>query len=187
MQFLGSSRPLTDASLFPSHHRWSACAGVRVVWPSLLPPWPLPVSGLTFEAFPSTASLDLLRRCKHRRSRSRSAACVTFTPLQRLSFRAEPSPAPLSCASPCRPSTSAPLSVYSQLALPLAFGPTVPTVRSRSVLVVSHHLDGLLRCEAFGLVASRNRPWGPSRFQLPTPASSDPALTGPSSTGVSLE
>ena len=55
-------------------------------WPSLLPPWPSSVPGLAFEAFPSTASLDLLRRCKHRRSRSRSAACVTFTLLQRLSL-----------------------------------------------------------------------------------------------------
>jgi len=94
---------------------------------------------------------------------------------------------PVSRASPCRPSTSAPPSVHSQVALPLPFGPTVPTVRSRSVLVVSHHLDGLLHCEALGLVASRNRPWGPPRFQLQTPASSTPALTAVSGTGVPLE
>ena len=33
-----------------------------------------------------------------------------------------------------------------------SFGPTVPTARSCSVLVVSHHLDGFLRAEATGLL-----------------------------------
>jgi hypothetical protein len=35
---------------------------------------------------------------------------------------------------------------------------------SRSVLVVSHHLDGFLRSETRGLVASRCRSWGSPRF-----------------------
>jgi hypothetical protein len=35
----------------------------------------------------------------------------------------------------------------------------VPPSKSRSVLVVSHHLDGFLRCVVCGLVASRCRSW----------------------------
>jgi hypothetical protein len=40
---------------------------------------------------------------------------------------------------------------------------------SRSALVVSHHLGGLLRIEGRGLVASRCRPWGSPRFRTPCP------------------
>jgi hypothetical protein len=46
------------------------------------------------------------------------------------------------------------------------FGLEVPPSKSRSVLVVSHHLDGFLRCCGCGLVASRCRSWGSSRFGL---------------------
>jgi hypothetical protein len=45
-----------------------------------------------------------------------------------------------------------------------AFGLEVPTSRSRSALVVSHHLDGFLCSEARRLIASCCRPWGSSRF-----------------------
>jgi hypothetical protein len=40
---------------------------------------------------------------------------------------------------------------------------------SRSVLVVSHHLDGFLRAKDHGLVASRYRSWGSPRFPKPAP------------------
>jgi len=46
------------------------------------------------------------------------------------------------------------------------FGFEVPPSKSRSVLVVLHHLDGFLRCCGCGLVASRCRSWGSSRFGL---------------------
>ena len=38
------------------------------------------------------------------------------------------------------------------------------TRHTRSVLVVSRHLDGLLHLTVFGLIASRYRPWGSPRF-----------------------
>jgi len=44
------------------------------------------------------------------------------------------------------------------------FGPTSPGVGSCSAPVVSHHLDGLLRIAARGLVASRCRSWGSPCF-----------------------
>jgi hypothetical protein len=46
----------------------------------------------------------------------------------------------------------------------VAFGPTAPPVQPCSALVVSHHLDGFLRVQACGLVASRCRSWGSPRF-----------------------
>jgi len=50
-----------------------------------------------------------------------------------------------------------------------SFGLGMPIPRSCSVLVVSHHLDGLLRATARGLVASLCRPWGSSRFVRDSP------------------
>jgi len=44
--------------------------------------------------------------------------------------------------------------------------PRLPASESRSVLVVSHHLDGFLRSKGRGLVASRCQSWGSSRFVL---------------------
>lgn len=40
------------------------------------------------------------------------------------------------------------------------------TRHTRSALVVSHHLDGLLHLTVSGLVASRYRPWGSPRFRI---------------------
>jgi hypothetical protein len=57
---------------------------------------------------------------------------------------------------------------------------------SRSILVVSHHLDGLLRTpslklpsasQLLGLVASRSRPWGSLRFYRLPPFFPATALT----------
>jgi len=65
------------------------------------------------------------------------------------------------CAPPSSlPSASTPGEVKT-----LTFGQPVPSGWSRSVLVVSHHLDGLLRAGARGLVASHIRPWGSSCFR----------------------
>jgi hypothetical protein len=47
---------------------------------------------------------------------------------------------------------------------PKSRGPTAPPVQPRSVLVVSHDLDGFLRAKDRGLVASRYRSWGSPRF-----------------------
>ena len=48
-----------------------------------------------------------------------------------------------------------------------AIGSLVPTRESRSVLVVSHHLDGFLRTDGADTVAARCRPWGPPCFDDP--------------------
>jgi len=72
-------------------------------------------------------------------------------PLRRPSFRT-----PLS-RSPRASTPGAGLS-------PCSFGLGMPLPKSRSVLVVSHHLDGFLRATARRLVASCCRPWGSSRF-----------------------
>jgi len=47
--------------------------------------------------------------------------------------------------------------VHSHEALPPRFGQLVPTSRSRSALVVSHHLDGLLQLRGPGCIATRSR------------------------------
>jgi len=47
------------------------------------------------------------------------------------------------------------------------FGPPSPGGRSRSALVVSHHLDGFLRRVSCGFVAPRCRSWGSSRSGIP--------------------
>jgi hypothetical protein len=49
---------------------------------------------------------------------------------------------------------------------------------SRSDLVVSHHLAGLLRAKDRGLVASRCRSWGSPRFPQPAPTVPAPAPRG---------
>jgi len=48
----------------------------------------------------------------------------------------------------------------------VASAPRVPPPKSRSALVVLHHLDGFLRCSDCGLVASRCQSWGPPRFRM---------------------
>jgi hypothetical protein len=65
---------------------------------------------------------------------------------------------------PLRPSIDIRPSVHSR-ADPrvVASASRVPPSKSRSVLVVSHHLDGFLRCVVCGLVASRCQSWGPPR------------------------
>jgi len=48
-----------------------------------------------------------------------------------------------------------------------SFGLAALPAKSRSALVVSHHLDGFLRTMSHGLVASRCQPWGSTRFAQP--------------------
>jgi len=74
----------------------------------------------------------------------------------------------------CRPSTD----MLVERPLPrrrpvVASAPRVPPPKSRSALVVSHHLDGFLRSTSRGPVASRSRSWGPPRFCVSAPRSED--------------
>jgi hypothetical protein len=68
--------------------------------------------------------------------------------------RDRPSPICLSwnSSSWCAHPPACPPSVHSPMASPPPFGPEVPPSESRSVLVVSHHLDGFLRSAAPGLL-----------------------------------
>jgi len=74
----------------------------------------------------------------------------------------------LSWDSKVRPSVVFHGAVHSQSfrGLPLLdLRPSHATGSARSVLVVSHDLDGFLLLQGCGLVASRFRPWGPSGFR----------------------
>jgi len=115
-------------------------------WPFPPPPWPWAVAGLASEVFP-----------RHRPSPDRSqnpSALVDLISSSELSFASGDRLAP---GSPLVgfvlkvPSTDAPFA----RPLPGAeapLGPTLPSVRSCSVLVVPPHLDGFLRAEAAGLL-----------------------------------
>lgn len=81
-----------------------------------------------------------------------------------------PAPSGFFEARSAPPSTS-PRRVHSREAAgepdTLPIGSDRPRSKSRSVLVVSHHLDGFLRDSAGGLVASRCQSWGSPRFPAP--------------------
>ena len=83
-----------------------------------------------------------------------------------------PAPSGFFEARSAPPSTS-PRRVHSREAAgepdTLPIGSDRPRSKSRSVLVVSHHLDGFLRDSAGGLVASRCQSWGSPRFPAPPP------------------
>jgi hypothetical protein len=139
-------------------------------------------SSLVFPAPPSMIPLPVIRGVFHpplaRPAPEGTARCepLTFAPLR--SFH--PSPWPIQRPSllgsstrpgteipddvPLRPSIDIRPSVHSR-ADPrvVASASRVPPPKSRSVLVVSHHLDGFLRCVVCGLVASRCQSWGPPR------------------------
>jgi len=70
----------------------------------------------------------------------------------------------LACVSRTAPPSTCPRRVHSRPTFPSGFGSELAGSDSRSALVVSHHLDGFLRVETCGLVASRCRSWGSSRF-----------------------
>jgi hypothetical protein len=115
-------------------------------WPFPPPPWPWAVAGLASEVFP-----------RHRPSPDRSqdpSALVDLISSSKLSLasgdRLSPD-SPLVGFVLKVPSTDAPFA----RPLPGAeapLGPTLPSVRSCSVLVVPPHLDGFLRAEVAGLL-----------------------------------
>jgi hypothetical protein len=115
-------------------------------WPFPPPPWPWAVAGLTFEVFP-----------RHRPSPDRSQVSSALVDLI--------SSSKLSLASGGRLAPDSPLvgfvlkvpSTDTPFARPLPgaeapLGPTLPSARSCSVLVVPPHLDGFLRAEVAGLL-----------------------------------
>jgi hypothetical protein len=157
-------------------------ADVAGRWPSLLPPRSCPV----------VLRLDSLRRlprppdepsrCSVRRSPDtvprdhvdanlpdlRSTSKLYRTPWSDLTFSPGfPSvrPGQLTGGTPfAPPPTPRDASTPAQRATP-RFGPGEPSPKSRSVLVVSHHLDGFLRIAIRGPVASRCRSWGSRGFR----------------------
>jgi hypothetical protein len=87
--------------------------------------------------------------------------------------RALPPPlgwAPLMGLASAPPPTS-PARVHSREQAP--FGPALPSNRTCSALVVSHHLDGLLRAQARGFVAPRSQPGVRRVLDPPEPVPSE--------------
>jgi hypothetical protein len=113
-----------------------------------------------------------LRRDHLRGLRSRSAPRVRLGSARRSRGRGRPSSPGLHQIAP--PSTC-PAGVHSHRAPESSASATeAPPPPSRSVLVVSHHLDGLLHLLERGLVASRCRSWGSPRFPRRRLTASDP-------------
>jgi len=74
------------------------------------------------------------------------------------------------CSAPFAPPPTCSRSVHSRADGQSALRPRrYHPPKSRSALVVSHHLDGFLRFSSRGLVASRCRSWGPPRFHTGRP------------------
>jgi len=134
-------------------------------------PWPLP-------AWPPRSSAPCPR------ARSPKGPCAanlhTFAPLR--SRTESPGPKTFSLGFPsARPGTSAgrcaccpSIDMLAKRQLPrrrraVASASKVPPSKSRSALVVLHHLGGFLRSASCGLVASRCRSWGSPRFRAPRP------------------
>lgn len=127
-----------------------------------------------------------LPACRRLRSSGSRGDCSSTVALSGRSHRA---PAPLgrdphskthltsygTAGSPCafhrvprvRPSIDLTTGVHSRGPKPTSVE-AMPRPRSRSVLVVSHHLDGFLLRRLCGLVASRCQSWGPPGFGAPT-------------------
>ncbi len=150
---------------------WSASTGSRVLGspaaPLALVRLRTDLRGFPVDRLPAAPAPVHARSLSLQVRSLRDLHSPSETPLSRLDRRRPSSPAVhLEC-----PSTSAPVRVHSQVALPLPFGPTLPHAESRSVLVVSHHLDDLLLAQTPELVASRSRPWGPPRFHRRRPSS----------------
>jgi hypothetical protein len=188
--FAGSSRTLGGSTL--SNRTWiPRCLASRVVGTFPLPPspWPLPA----WRSRASRGRAACILRCG-------PAPSVAFAPVQSCCFRPGRSVGPrigvtrrsrrprrflplvgfvrwgrsasLRLATP-RPSIGhAPESTPTGVAA--CFGAEGTTLAARSVLVVSHDLDGFLLRFARGLVASRCRSWGSPRFQRDRLAPPDP-------------
>jgi hypothetical protein len=118
-------------------------------WPFSLPPRPFAVAGRAPEGFPTRqpAPTEIGTDGPH----------DLGLPFEAL-LRALPPPlgwAPLMRLA-STPSPTSPVRVHSREQAP--FGPALPSNRTCSVPVVSHHLDGFLRAQARGFVAPRCQP-----------------------------
>lgn len=115
-------------------------------WPSPLPPWGSPVAGRPFEVFPHGPRRPVRKEQK--------PTFEPWPPLQRP-LRALESPSRFRLSwdsSKDRPSSvSFPVSPLPQVRGPVS-AMHRPDASSCSVLVVSHHLDGLLLTERAGLL-----------------------------------
>ena len=116
-------------------------------WPSPFPPWPWPVARLTCVVFPTKPHGEIRG--------------ISVQPSWSWSlFRS------CGASAPARSHELSLLRFVECASLPVSLQPSAPSVqahlrtaganrRSCSVLVVSHHLDGFLRLQICGLVASR--------------------------------
>jgi hypothetical protein len=143
------------------------------------PVWPCPIAGMTLQDLcPSgpTSTLRMksshppwtstrLRRLRRRslpprrqtRHSARAWLCVCLT-------ASVPKDLPADTRTLCAPPSSLLVeSTPGRVPKHAPFGSTEPSALSCSVLVDSHHLDGLLHHQACGLVASHIRPWGSPR------------------------
>jgi hypothetical protein len=123
----------------------------------LCPLIPQPTSSLGVAKVQSTwprATAACLCVPLHRHQRSASAPTSSLASASGLS--SDPlAPGALACRLTVEP-------------LPRAAGQGLARLPAPSVPVVPPDFDGLLRASPCGLVASRSRPWGSSRFQTPT-------------------
>jgi hypothetical protein len=188
---VGCSLALAGKSCFrgSSRHQRVIVAGP---WSFPAPSLALPVTRWTFEGTDGSPSFMLDRLAAFSRA---VPAPVVFAPLQSCRFSprsvirppllgfVRPGPPPAHRCASCFPATHHPSidmlsGVHSQRNVATApSAPGQPDQKSRSDLVVSHHLAGLLRrllreendtlrcLESRGLVASRYRSWGSPRFQ----------------------
>jgi hypothetical protein len=133
-------------------------------WPFSLPPRPLPLPA----GPPRVSRPDSLPRPK-----SGPTALMTLASSSKRFPERCPPPlgwAPLMGLASAPPPTS-PARVHSREQAP--FGPALPSNRTCSALVVSHHLDGLLRAQARGFVAPRSQPGVRRVLDPPEPVPSE--------------
>jgi hypothetical protein len=131
--------------------------------------------GRTFEVFRTASQIN--RHCCQRIIDPLFGSPTEHLPAARTGSRRPPLLG--SDRSPGFPRTPGPIAPPSALHLlakdrcastpgteprPITFGLRMPIRKSRSDLVVSHHLAGFLRARAGRLVASCSRPWGSPRF-----------------------
>jgi hypothetical protein len=134
-------------------------AGFRRVPPSSL------TASATCSRPPDVATRPTTRAlCELRITSGVWSRCLRFRPCN-----AWPSPSTIRRLRRVSSSRSPPSVLRSVRPLPTGaeapvIGPLVPSRESRSVRVVSLHLDGFLRSDGASIVAARCRPWGSSRF-----------------------
>lgn len=110
------------------------------------------------------APRDLSRRTPHRRSDASLTDRVLRLPSTVSAPRAEARHAPARVHSRGPEGRASASAHTAPTEVDALIGGSVPLDPSRSVLEVSHLLDGFLRAQGRGLVASRFRSWGSRRF-----------------------